>query len=99
MSTFHRQRAVAIKYNPDESAPKVTAKGVGVVAEKIMERGRESDVTIHQDAQLVHDLTRLDIGEHIPPDLYEVVAQVLVFISNLDEREYVKGSGVRGRTI
>jgi len=84
---YHRQKAIAIKYNPDEVAPKILAKGAGVIAEKIMENAQNSNVVIHKDAALAEDLTRLDIGEHIPPELYEVVAQILVFISDLDKEE------------
>lgn len=83
---YHRQKAVAVRYDPDEIAPKILAKGAGVIAEKIMENAQNSDVTIHKDAALVEDLTRLDLGEHIPPELYEAVAQILVFISDLDGR-------------
>ena len=85
-----RQKAVAVKYNPEEYAPKVVAKGAGVVAEKILEKGQETDVAVYQDAQLVEELTKIDLGEHIPPELYEVVAQVLVFISDLDRIEQMK---------
>jgi flagellar biosynthesis protein len=45
---------------------------------------------IHKDAALAEDLTRLDIGEHIPPDLYEAVAKILVFISDLDRAETMR---------
>jgi len=87
---FHRQRAVALQYNPDEMAPKLLAKGVGVIAEKILEKGQDADIPIHKDEALVEDLTRLDLGEHIPPELYEVVAQILVFISDLDRQETMR---------
>lgn len=86
----NRQKAVAIKYNPDEIAPRILAKGVGVVAEKILENAQISDVAIHKDAVLVEGLTRLAFGEYIPPELYEVVAQILVFISDLDKSENQK---------
>ena len=84
---YQRQKAIAIKYNPDEVAPKILAKGSGLIAEKILENAQNSDVVIHKDAALAEDLTRLDIGEHIPPELYEVVAQILVFINDLDRQE------------
>jgi flagellar biosynthesis protein len=93
---FFRQKAVALKYNPDEAAPKVVAKGVGTIAEKIMEKGKEADVPIYQDAKLTEELTKLDLGEQIPPELYEVVAQVLIFISDLDKLEsYRRDAGQR----
>ena len=85
-----RQKAVAVRYDPNEIAPKILAKGAGLIAEKILENAQSSDVAIHKDAALVDDLTRLDIGEHIPPELYEAVAQILVFISDLDKYEMRK---------
>ena len=89
-----RKKAVAIKYDQTEIAPKVLAKGAGIVAEKIVEKGIFSDIAVHEDAFLVEDLTRLDIGEHIPPELYLAVAQILVFINELD-----KGSDFRGHPL
>ena len=83
-----RKKAVAIKYDSSEIAPKVLAKGAGIVAEKIVEKGIASDIAVHEDSLLVEDLTRLDIGEHIPPELYLAVAQVLVFINELDKRGF-----------
>ncbi|MCL1843381.1 MAG: EscU/YscU/HrcU family type III secretion system export apparatus switch protein [Defluviitaleaceae bacterium] len=80
-----RQKAIAIKYDPDEIAPTILAKGAGVIAEKILENAQNSDIEIHKDAALADDLTRLDLGEFIPPELYQAVAQILVFISDLDK--------------
>lgn len=85
-----RQKAVAIQYNPEDAAPKVMAKGAGLVAERIIERGRNADIPLHKDAALTEELTRIDIGAQIPPELYEVVAQVLIFISELDRKQTIK---------
>ena len=82
-----RQKAVALQYNPDEIAPKVLAKGAGLIAEKILERAQDSEITVHKDAALVEDLTRMELGEFIPPDLYEAVAQILIFICELDREK------------
>ncbi len=91
-----RQKAVALKYAPTDAAPKVVAKGAGTIAEKILEKGRDADVPVYQDAKLTEELTRLDLGENIPPELYEVVAQVLIFISDLDKLElYRREAGQR----
>jgi len=87
-----RKKAVAMKYDPDEIAPKILAKGAGLVAEKILERAQDSEIVVHKDAALVEDLTRMEPGEFIPPELYEAVAQILVFISNLDKEESHKNS-------
>lgn len=86
-----RKKAVAIQYNESEIAPKVIAKGAGLVAEKILEKGELADIAVHEDAFLVEDLTRLDIGEHIPPELYKAVAQVLVFIDELERKRGLHG--------
>ena len=80
-----RQKAVALHYKPNQQAPKVVAKGAGLIADKIIERAEEAEVNVYQDAALVEELTRTDIGQQIPPELYEVVAQVLIFINELDK--------------
>lgn len=85
-----RQRAVAINYNPEEIAPKILAKGAGLIAGKILENATDADIPVYKDAALIDELTRLDLGEHIPPDLYEVVAQILIFISDLDKLESMR---------
>ena len=67
-----------------EKAPKVVASGRGYLADKIVEVAKESDVPVHKDAKLARSLSVLDIGEYIPPELYSVVAEVLVFVDNMD---------------
>lgn len=81
-------QAVAIKYDPGEIAPKIIATGKGKVAEKIIETAKEANVSIHEDSKLADTLSKLDIGEFIPPELYEVVAEILVFV---DDMEKIKG--------
>ena len=85
-----RQRAVAIQYNPEDAAPKIMAKGAGLVAERIMENARLADVPLHKDAALAEELTKIDLGAGIPPELYEAVAQILIFINELDRTETVR---------
>ena len=58
------------------------------MAEKIIEKAKESDVPLHQDSKLANTLSKLEIGDYIPPELYEVVAEILVFV---DEMEKIKG--------
>ncbi len=81
------KKAVALKYNPQMSAPKVVAKGQGYLAEKILENAKENKVTVYEDKALVEELEKIDLGLNIPPYLYEVVAQVLLFVSDLDKKE------------
>lgn len=87
------KKAVAIKYNSQMVAPKVVAKGQGYVADKIVENAKEANVAIYQNKALVDELEKIDLGLNIPPYLYEVVAQVLVFVSDLDKREEYRKNG------
>ncbi len=80
-----KKQAVALEYNPDEQAPKVIASGTGRLAEKIIEKAKEEKVPVHSDGKLADTLSRLDIGEYIPPELYEVVAEILVFVDAMDK--------------
>lgn len=76
-----RKTAVALRYDPlQEPAPKVMAKGVGPIAEKIMEIARENGIPIQEDRDLVALLAELDLQEEIPADLYQVVAELLAFV-------------------
>lgn len=85
-----KQRAVALKYQFGDPAPQVVAKGQGYVAQRIIEKAEKSDVPIYEDPELAEELTRLDLGDNIPPELYEIVAQVLIYISDLDRLEAIK---------
>ncbi|MCH5265662.1 MAG: EscU/YscU/HrcU family type III secretion system export apparatus switch protein [Lachnospiraceae bacterium] len=79
-----KKTAVALEYTPGEQAPKVIATGQGYLAEKIVEVAKEADVPIHKDEKLARSLSVLDIGEYIPPELYSIVAEVLVFVDSMD---------------
>ena len=76
-----RQLAVALRYNEDkEAAPRVLAKGQGMVAQKILDLARDQGIPIRDDPDLVESLAKLDIGSLIPTELYPAVAEVLAFI-------------------
>ena len=77
--------AVALEYDPNDEAPRIIATGKGVLAEKIIEKAKEANVPLHQDNELANTLSRLDIGEMIPPELYEVVAEILVFVDSMNK--------------
>lgn len=79
------KQAIALEYNPEEDAPKVIALGRGILADKIIEKAKESNVPVHRDDKLADTLSRLEIGEMIPPELYEVVAEILVFVDAMDK--------------
>lgn len=77
--------AVALSYEKGDTAPKVVATGRGFVADKIVETALEHDVPIHEDKTLAESLSALEIGDTIPAELYEVVAEILVFVSDMEQ--------------
>lgn len=77
--------AVALSYDPSNQAPIVVASGAGVLADKIIETAKEANVPVHKDAKLAKSLMGIEIGEAIPPELYEVVAEVLLFVTDLEK--------------
>ena len=79
------RQAVALAYNPEDDAPTVIASGKGALAERIIEKAQEADVPVHRDDKLADTLSRLEIGDMIPPELYEVVAEILVFVDAMDK--------------
>lgn len=84
--------AVALRYEPGKSAPRVVAKGAGVVAQKIRERAAEAGVPMIQDVPLARALhAACEIGHEIPEHLYTAVAQVLAFIDHLARRGSARG--------
>lgn len=80
-----QKTAIALEYNPDEAAPKVIATGKGLIAEKIIEKAKEANVPVHADSKLAGTLSKLEIGDMIPPELYEAVAEILVFVDALEK--------------
>lgn len=76
--------AVALSYDPGDMAPKILATGKGVLADKIIEKAKEADVPLYKDNKLAQTLSKLQIGEMIPPELYEIVAEILVFVDDMD---------------
>ena len=79
------QSAIALEYNEGDIAPKVIASGKGYLAEKIVETAKEYDIPVHQDAKLAKSLSKVEIGEYIPRELYQVVAEVLVYVDAMDK--------------
>ncbi|MBV6712899.1 EscU/YscU/HrcU family type III secretion system export apparatus switch protein [Paenibacillus chitinolyticus] len=81
------RKAVALKYAPGEQkAPTVIAKGKGKVAEAIVEKARENGVPVQEDASLVEVLSKLELDQEIPGELYQLVAEVLSYIYRSDNR-------------
>ena len=80
----NQKKAAALAYQPGEEAPKVVALGKGEIAERIIETAKKNNVPVFENKGLVEALLQLDIGRQIPPELYSVVAEILVFISDID---------------
>lgn len=78
------QNAVALAYLAGEPAPKVLAKGRGLVAEEIIRRAREHGVFVHESKELVALLMQVDLDSHIPPALYRAVAELLAWLYHVD---------------
>jgi flagellar biosynthesis protein len=78
-------RAAAISYDPtDNDVPVLAAFGEGYVAQKIVELAKESGVPVLPDPSLTSMLSKLSVGDEISPEMYEAVAKVLAFVSEVD---------------
>ncbi|CAN5794684.1 EscU/YscU/HrcU family type III secretion system export apparatus switch protein [soil metagenome] len=78
------QNAVAIAYQTGDVAPRIVAKGKGLIAEQIIARAKEHGVHIHQSKELVSLLMKVDLDEDIPPALYRVVAELLAWLYHIE---------------
>jgi len=78
------QNAVALAYQSGARAPKVVAKGRGLVAEQIIHVAVESGVFIHESKELVNLLMEVDLDQHIPPTLYRTIAELLAWLYHIE---------------
>ena len=78
-----RQLAVALAYQTGAAAPKVVAKGRGLLAEAIIEKAKEAGVYVHESPELVSLLMQVDLDQNIPPELYVAVAELLAWLYRL----------------
>ncbi|QWR78826.1 flagellar biosynthesis protein FlhB [Candidatus Magnetomonas plexicatena] len=86
-----RKKAAALKYKPSDSgAPRVVAKGSGLIAQKILDVAKAHGIPIKEDKQLVEILSALDLYKEIPQELYKAVAEVLAFIYSLSKKSTPK---------
>ncbi|WP_380026629.1 EscU/YscU/HrcU family type III secretion system export apparatus switch protein [Effusibacillus consociatus] len=93
MKKYQLHKAAALSYDPNaDQAPRVVASGQGEAGRRIIELAREHGVPVHQDPVLVETLMAFDLGREIPPELYQAVAEILVFVQSL-ERKSSKGTG------
>ncbi|HLP47267.1 MAG TPA: EscU/YscU/HrcU family type III secretion system export apparatus switch protein [Candidatus Kapabacteria bacterium] len=81
------QRAVALQYEPGKDrAPRVVAKGKGLIAQKIIATAEENHIPLHQDNELAQVLEALELETEIPGELFRAVAEVLAFIYRMNKK-------------
>ncbi|MBR0280256.1 MAG: EscU/YscU/HrcU family type III secretion system export apparatus switch protein [Oscillibacter sp.] len=78
------KRAVALQYGADDKAPVVVASGMGYLAEKIVDVAQENGVPVYEDDSLATVLTQLNLGQEIPPELYQAIVEIYVYFLNFD---------------
>ncbi len=81
----NRSLAVALTYAPGDAAPRVVAKGRGLIAEEIIKRAKEHGVYVHESPELVTLLQQVDLDDKIPPQLYVVVAELLAWLYQVEQ--------------
>jgi flagellar biosynthesis protein len=91
------QNAVALTYQNGDAAPKVVAKGKGLIAEEIIARAKEHGVHVHQSKELVSLLMKVDLDRDIPPALYRAVAELLAWLYHIDTEKSGTISETSGR--
>lgn len=82
-----RKTAVALQYDRGKTgAPKVVAKGSGLIAERLVQMARDNRIPVVEDKLLVEMLDQLNVNQEIPPELYQVVAEILVSVYKAEDR-------------
>ncbi|UTD57662.1 EscU/YscU/HrcU family type III secretion system export apparatus switch protein [Halomonas sp. MS1] len=81
----HRRQAVALAYQDKDQAPRVIAKGYGELAERIMAEAQRQGIYVHDAPELVALLMQLDLDAEVPASLYQVIAELLVWVFELSE--------------
>lgn len=90
MSRTHRRSAAALAYDDPvarDGAPRVVAKGYGLVAEMIVQRAKEAGLYVHEAPEMVSLLMQVDLDSQIPPQLYQAVAELLAWLHGLEAVE------------
>lgn len=91
-SNRRQQTAVALAYREGDGAPKVVAKGKGLVAEQIIGRANEAGVFVHESKELVAMLMQIDLDRQIPPGLYTAIAELLAWLYHIEAAQ--KNGGI-----
>jgi flagellar biosynthesis protein len=81
------KKAAALKYDKGYEAPMVTAAGMGLIADKIIQKAEENNVPIVYNKELADLLTNVDVGQSVPSELYEAVAKIIVYVMDMDKNK------------
>lgn len=81
------QQAVALAYLENSGAPRVVAKGKGLIAEQIIEKAKDNGVFVHESRELVSLLMDVDLDQQIPGTLYQAIAELLAWVYRMEQRE------------
>lgn len=84
MTPTPSRNAIALAYQTGDSAPRVVAKGRGMVADQIIARAKEHGVFVHESKELVALLMQVELDDHIPPALYRAVAELLAWLYQIE---------------
>ena len=87
-----QQSAVALAYQAGDAAPKVVAKGQGLLADRILEKAREAGVFVHESKELVALLMEVDLDREIPPALYRAIAELLAWLYHIESTQQIEGA-------
>ncbi|SAK43099.1 putative flagellar protein FhlB [Caballeronia calidae] len=92
---YTRRQATALAYEAGnrESTPRVVAKGYGIVADMIVQRAKEAGLYVHESPEMVSLLMQVDLDAHIPPALYQAVAELLSWVYRLENEEPMREAG------
>ncbi|HPR05872.1 MAG TPA: EscU/YscU/HrcU family type III secretion system export apparatus switch protein [Denitromonas sp.] len=85
-----RAEAVALAYSAGDAAPRVVAKGRGLIARQIIEQAKKAGVYVHESPEMLALLMQVDLDERIPPQLYVAVAELLAWLYRMEHDENVK---------
>lgn len=88
-----RSAAVALAYEASEGAPRVVARGRGVLAQAIIEKARDAGVFVHESPELVALLMQVDLDARIPPQLYVAIAELLAWVYRLERGDVAGEDG------
>jgi flagellar biosynthesis protein len=78
------KKAVALSYDGNDQAPVVVAKGKGYIAKKLIEKAMDAGIPLIKSPEQAEALSQVDIGEFIPPELYQAVAEIYAFLVGID---------------